>query len=120
MTNQDNHIKNKAWFDYFSKRLGSTQLTHAATRLDQLEYAVTLLGRILNDLPVRRDWLDPNVERSAKALLLRESNTGPLFFDTDISLGDYTGNRTQTYLRCAFCRSNPYLTSKPTLALSPN
>lgn len=39
---------------------------------DERDAALHVLGRIVADLPTNRDWLDPDVERAANALL-RES-----------------------------------------------
>ena len=39
--------------------------TGTRERLTELE---RVLGRILNELPTRRDWLDPDLERDARAL----------------------------------------------------
>lgn len=62
-------VRNEAWYDHLSKRLGSTQLTHASAKLDQLERAVWLLGQIVQDLPAKCDWLDPELEKQARALI---------------------------------------------------
>lgn len=34
---QSNNIRNQAWFDVLSEKLGSTQLTHAVAKLEQME-----------------------------------------------------------------------------------
>lgn len=36
----------------------------------------TVLGLIINDLPLSRDWLDPNLENIAKKLLKQEVQHG--------------------------------------------
>ena len=41
----------------------------APTPQEESAYARSLLGRIINDLPERRDWLDPDLEREARAFL---------------------------------------------------
>jgi hypothetical protein len=42
------------------------------SELSGLLEAKRLLRRIIADLPQRRDWLDPQVEKAAKALLAEE------------------------------------------------
>jgi hypothetical protein len=40
-----------------------------AEAADRLESALHLLRQIMQDLPQKRDWLNPDLERSAKALI---------------------------------------------------
>ena len=37
-----------------------------ATELGRVKW---LLGQIIQSLPMRRDWLDPDIEREARAIL---------------------------------------------------
>ncbi len=43
--------------------------TFAEIAINAHDKLVHLLRHIINDLPQRRDWLDPDIEREARALL---------------------------------------------------
>lgn len=59
----------KCWarYDLSACRVGWE--LHKRTTDAELERLRTILRQIVNDLPTNRDWLDPDVERVARAAL---------------------------------------------------
>lgn len=71
-------IRNEIWFNYFSTQFNTIQLTHAAADLEVLRGAFKLLADIVDDLPTNRDWLNPELEKHARAVLARYRESGIL------------------------------------------
>lgn len=60
------NLMRRGYGDYYPPR-EETDFTHYV-REDRYDEAVFLLKQILQDLPAKRDWLDPSIERQARSL----------------------------------------------------